>query len=196
MAMAERAPWEMIVVPAGCCSSSTAAATRPTASGSSASNGGCGSRKSATLGSARRGRSCSRRRRGSPASLARASCEHHVGALLADHHRRDARVDRRQERHHRSVGDPQAQRRRAPAAAGRATADRVVVRAHLRGARRVVDGVVGLVHVVDQLVVGLRVGPGRQLRPGPLGHRATARRSCAPAARRTPSRARRGPRGR
>ena len=57
--------------------------------------------------------------------------------------------------------------------------ERIGVGTHVRGARRVVDGVVGLVHVVDELVVALRIGTWSQLLAGPVGHRGLARRSSA-----------------
>src|SRR5262249_28454034 len=141
------APWRMIVSPAGGNSSSAAATTRSSSPGASAADGGCSWRKRGASGTGGAGMAGP----GSPAPRRGRSVLHaalrvlleHVGALLADHHRRDTRVDRWEERQDRAVRDAQG----AYAADAQARVDdreRVGVRAHVTAARRVIDRVMGL----------------------------------------------------
>ena len=87
-------------------SSSASPATRTTSSLPSSENGGQARRNAATssASSALTAPASSVRGRGLRARV----LLDHVRAFLADHHRRDTGVDRRQERKNRAVGDPQS----------------------------------------------------------------------------------------
>ena len=154
--------------PPGTRPTSDPAASSASSSSAIAWNGVCSPRNDARA-----------RYRGQPRSAA-----DEVGTLLRHRHHRDVGVDRRQFRHRRRVDHPQPVHALDPQLRIEHR-HRIGDRTHPRRRRRVIDGVVALVDVVEQFVVGRRVGSRREFAAHPCAPAAPARRSCGPAARRS-----------